>query len=43
MAESLCGDSGVEAAKTGESDAQEWRERNGASDGIVSVAQYVMR
>lgn len=30
------GDSGVEAAKTEESDAQRWHERNGASDGKVS-------
>jgi len=38
--EAIDGDSGVEAAETWESAAQEREER--ASDGIVGVAQYVM-
>ena len=35
------GHSGVEAAKTGESDAQERRRECSARDGTVGVAQYV--
>ena len=38
---SVTGPPGVEAAETGESDAQALNRKEGARDGTVGVAQYV--